>query len=76
METHLSASPVSIRGPFVVGNTFTYSDMVLYQILHDEKLTQEGRKGLKDYPRLMKLVDAVEQRPNIMAFLQSKRYRG
>ncbi|KAL8832730.1 MAG: hypothetical protein Q9191_000067 [Dirinaria sp. TL-2023a] len=76
METHLSTSQISIRGPFVVGNTFTYSDIVLYQILHDENLTQEGRKGLKGYQRLIKLVDAVEQRPNITAFLQSKRYRG
>lgn len=60
----------------MASNTFTYADMVLYQILHDESLTQDGRKGLKDYPRLVKLVDAVEERPNVKKFLGSERYQG
>lgn len=50
--------------------------MVIYQVLHDENLTQEGRKGLQDYPRLKQLVDAVETRPNVKAFLESDRYLG
>ena len=54
----------------------TYADMVLYQVCHDEGLTHEGRKGLKDHPRLVELVDAMEERPNIKAFLQSDRYLG
>ena len=54
----------------------TYADLVLFQVLHDENLTQEGRKGLKDYPRLAKLVEAVEARPNVKAFFQSDRYLG
>lgn len=76
METHLTSSPLATHGPFVASNTFTYADMVLYQILHDESLTQDGRKGLKDYPRLVKLVDAVEERPNVQKFLGSERYQG
>ena len=50
--------------------------MVIYQICHDENLTQDGRKGLKEYPRLMKLVDALEGRENVKEFLASDRYLG
>ena len=37
---------------------------------------QDGRKGLKEYPRLTQLVDGVENRPNVKAFLQSDHYLG
>lgn len=50
--------------------------MVIYQICHDENLTKEGRKGLKEYPRLIHLVDALEGRENIKKFLESDRYLG
>lgn len=50
--------------------------MALYQVLHDESLTKDGRKGLKEYPRLVQLVDAVEDRPNIKKFLHSDAYLG
>lgn len=63
-------------GPYVTGKDITYADLVLYQICHDEGLTQEGRNGLKGYPKLVELVDAVEARPNVKAFLQSDRYLG
>lgn len=63
-------------GPYVTGKDITYADLVLYQICHDEGLTHEGRNGLKDYPKLAELVDAVEARPNVKAFLQSDRYLG
>ncbi len=77
LETHLKTHDLSKSGPYVIGKNITYADMVLYQVLHDENLTQEGRKGIKnDYPRLTQLVDAVESRPNVKAFLESDRYRG
>lgn len=77
LETHLKTHDLSKSGPYVIGKNITYADMVLYQILHDENMTQEGRKGIKnDYPRLTQLVDAVESRPNVKAFLESDRYRG
>lgn len=76
METHLKTHDFSTSGPYITGKNITYADMVLYQILHDENLTQEGGKGLKDYPSLAGLVDAVEARPNVKAFLQSERYLG
>lgn len=60
----------------MAGTSFTYADMVLYQVLHDEGLTQDGRKGLSEYSRLRKLVDAVEGREGVRAFLGSERYRG
>ncbi|KAL8838196.1 MAG: hypothetical protein Q9170_002239 [Blastenia crenularia] len=76
VEAHLTSNDFSKRGPFVLGQTITYADIVLYQIAHDEDLTQEGRKGLQQYPRLKHLVNAMEERPNIKAFLASDRYRG
>ena len=76
LETHLKTHELSKSGPYITGKDITYADMVLYQICHDERLTQEGRRGLKDYPRLVELVDAVEARPNVKAFLESDRYLG
>ncbi|KAL8709145.1 MAG: hypothetical protein Q9220_006025 [cf. Caloplaca sp. 1 TL-2023] len=76
LETHLSRHDTSVQGPYVIGKVITYADFVLYQIMHDEGLTKEGRKGLQEYPRLRKLVDAVEGRPNVEAFLESDRYLG
>ena len=76
LETHLKTHDLSTTGPYIIGKNITYADMVLYQILHDESLTLEGRNGLKDYPRLVELVDAVEARPNVKAFLESDRYLG
>lgn len=76
IEEHLKACDLARRGPFVIGKRFTYADMVLYQILHDEELTRDGRKGLKEYERLVQLVDAVESRENVKKFLESDRYLG
>ncbi|TGO22979.1 hypothetical protein BPAE_0148g00090 [Botrytis paeoniae] len=76
IETHLKRSELSKKGPFIIGNEITYADMALYQLLHDESLTKDGRKGLKEYPRLVQLVDAVENRPNIKKFLNSDAYLG
>lgn len=76
LETHLKSNDLSARGPFVIGEEITYADMVIYQICHDENLTQDGRKGLEEHPRLTQMVDAVESRPNVKAFLQSERYLG
>ncbi|KAL9120240.1 MAG: hypothetical protein Q9187_003206 [Circinaria calcarea] len=76
-ETHLTSRDHEFsQGPYVIGKNITYADLVIYQICHDEELTQNGRQGLKEYPRLKKLVDAVEARPNVKAFLESDRYLG
>jgi glutathione S-transferase len=72
----LLSSDLAARGPFVVGERFTYADIVLYQILHDEELTRGEQKGLKEYGRLVKLVDAVEAREGVKKFLASDRYLG
>ncbi|KAI0130374.1 glutathione S-transferase [Xylariales sp. AK1849] len=76
VEQHLKSHSAAQSGSFIIGHEFTYGDIVLYQILHDEGLVQEGRKGLREYPRLSQFVDAVETRPNIKAFLESDRYKG
>lgn len=76
IEKQLKTNEHSQTGPFVIGKTFSYADKVIYQVCHDEGLTKDGRKGLKEYPRLVLLVDALEARPNIKAFLESDRYLG
>lgn len=76
LNQHLSSHDLSQSGPFVIGKDVTYADLVIYQICHDEQLVQDGRAGLKEYPRLAKLVDAVESRPNVQKFLKSDRYLG
>lgn len=82
MQTHLfngnplSISPTATEGPFVLGTRFTYADLALYQILHDENLTQEDRKGLEGYPALRRLAEAVEARENVKRYLGSERYKG
>lgn len=76
LQAHLSSHPSSTSGPYVIGKSITYADLVIYQVCHDEQLTQDGRAGLKEYPRLAKLVDAVEGRENIKKFLQSEEYKG
>ncbi|KAL8671809.1 MAG: hypothetical protein Q9168_003693 [Polycauliona sp. 1 TL-2023] len=75
-EMHLTKHENSTEGPYVIGKTFTYADMVIYQVMHDENLTQDGMKGLQEYPRLGQLADTVERRPNVKAFRESDRYLG
>ena len=55
---------------------FTYADMVIFQVLHDEELAKGDMSGLKSHPRLAKLADAVRYRPNVKAFLNSPGYKG
>lgn len=76
IETHLKGSDLSRRGPFIIGTEITYADLALFQLLHDENLIQNERKELKDYPRLVQLVDAVQGRPNIKKFFESSAYLG
>lgn len=53
----MKGSDISRRGPFVAGKEITYADLVLFQLLHDENLIQDSRKGLQEFPRLVQLVD-------------------
>jgi len=80
LEIYLETHDLSRSGPYISGKQVTYADLVLYKILRGENLrqeaTQEGRKRLEDHPRLAQLVDAVESRPNVKAFLHSDRYLG
>jgi prostaglandin-H2 D-isomerase / glutathione transferase len=72
----LEGSNLSRRGPYIIGSEIKYADLVLFQLLHDENLIQDGRKELKEYPRLVQLVDAVQSRPNIKKFFESSAYLG
>lgn len=76
LEQQLSSNALSSGGKgFVLSDRITYADLVIYQICHDE-LKGDGWQVLKDYPRLKKLVDTVEARPNVKKFLESERYLG
>lgn len=72
-ETILSRNP---QGPGqLVGAAITYADLSLFQLIEGldyafPKLM--GRIG-KDYPNVRALHDAVAERPNIKAYLQSER---
>ncbi|KAF1984713.1 hypothetical protein K402DRAFT_395413 [Aulographum hederae CBS 113979] len=76
LNTHLRRGEHAQGGPFVLGKKITYADLVIYQICHDEQLTQDGKGGLREYRRLVQLLDAVETRPNIARFMTSDRYLG
>lgn len=76
IESHLKQGPLSQKGPFVLNDRITYADFVVYQVIHDEGLTKDGRAGLKEYPRLKQLVDGVEGREGVKKFLESERYKG
>lgn len=76
IETHLKRGKYSQGGPFVLGDRITYVDFVVYQILHDEGMTKDERKGMENLPRLRSLVEGVEEREAVRAFLESERYLG
>lgn len=76
LEQHLSSHALSAAGPYVLGSKISYADLVIYQVCHDEQLTQEGRAGLQEYPRLAALAGAVEGRENVKRFLASPEYKG
>ncbi|KKY16982.1 putative glutathione s [Phaeomoniella chlamydospora] len=78
LERHLSENQTAKGGSYVIGKKFTYADIVLFQILHDEELyRKEGAsQELKPYSRLAQLAEAVINRPNIKAFFNSSEYKG
>ena len=71
-EKHLTMSEISRQGPFVISSNITYADIVLFQILDDEGLTRGEKSVLElEYPRLLQLMEAVPERPNMKKFLNS-----
>ncbi|MDQ1814216.1 glutathione S-transferase [Massilia sp. CCM 9210] len=63
------------RGGFLVGSRLSYADLSMFQVM--EGLRYAFPKAMKrlepDYPGLVALHDHVAQRPNIAAYLASKR---
>jgi glutathione S-transferase len=76
LEQHLKSSKYAAKGPFVLGDRISYADFVIYQVMHDEGLTKEGDAVLGQYPKLKALVEGIEARPNVKAYMGSERYRG
>ncbi|KAI0173735.1 glutathione S-transferase protein-like protein [Pestalotiopsis sp. NC0098] len=65
------------RGPWLLGNTFTYADLVLFQTLDGTtyafpKAMKQARESGK-YDKVFKLWEDVKARPNIAAYLASDR---
>lgn len=79
LERLLSENEVANKdgGGYVCGGKFTYVDVVLFQILHDEEGLGKGEmEGLNEYPRLRRFMEAVKERPNVKAFLEGEHYKG
>lgn len=77
IESHLSKYPFSQNGPFVLGSEVTYADFQIWQIYHDEKAFGTPIDEIfAKTPRLKQLLEAVEARPNVSAYLASNRYLG
>jgi glutathione S-transferase len=76
-ETILRRNP---RGPGqLVGDAITYADLSLFQLIEglDYAFPKLMAQIGKDYPKVRALHDAVAERPNIKAYLQSdRRLRG
>jgi len=64
-----------VRGPYVLGPRLSYVDLSLFQLI--EGLRYAFPKAMArlepSYPKLIALHDKVAARPNIAAYLQSKR---
>ena len=74
LERLLTENQYAKEGPYVYGLKFTYADLVLFQVLHDEKLGKRDMRELQNYPRLRQVTEAVRNRTNVKAFLESKEY--
>ncbi|KAI9340211.1 glutathione S-transferase [Obelidium mucronatum] len=61
-----------LKGPFVLGEDFSYADALLYQALFDGK-SLGNEEQLAPYPRLRKFVDAFEARPKIAKYLVQRK---
>jgi len=63
------------RGPYVFGRTVSYVDLSLFQIVEGLRYAfpKRMKRFEKKVPRLIKLRDAVADRPRIAAYLQSER---
>lgn len=72
----MTSSAHAAKGPFVLGERITYADFVIYQVMHDEGLTKDPTGVLSEFPKLTALVESVEARPNVKAYMESDRYLG
>ncbi|KAI1799878.1 glutathione S-transferase protein-like protein [Daldinia bambusicola] len=65
------------QGPWLLGNTFTYADLVLYQCIDGVNATfpeaMSDAFESKKYDKVLQLWEAVAARPNIAAYLASDR---
>jgi glutathione S-transferase len=63
------------RGPYVFGRNVSYVDLSLFQIVEGLRygFPKRMKRFEKKVPRLLKLRDAVAERPRIAAYLQSER---
>ncbi|KAI2616221.1 glutathione S-transferase protein-like protein [Hypoxylon sp. NC1633] len=64
-------------GPWLLGSTFTYADLVLFQCLDGVQFAfPKAMNQAKDsgkYDRVFQLWEAVKARPNVAAYLSSER---
>ncbi|KAK9765489.1 hypothetical protein K7432_006142 [Basidiobolus ranarum] len=56
------------EGPFALNDNFTYADIMIYQIVHDEEILGK----LERYPHLKQLQEAVEARPRLVQYFAKR----
>ncbi|KAI9245365.1 glutathione S-transferase, partial [Phascolomyces articulosus] len=57
-------------GPYILGNEITYVDFLTYHII-DSDARNKCSELLKKYPNLIKLVEAIKNRPNLQSHFKS-----
>lgn len=76
LERHLNENSLAQRRPYVIGERFTDTDMVISAWYMTRRRTRGDQKELEKYPRRKKMYNAVQSRPNVKTFLESNEYKG
>ncbi|GAD93155.1 hypothetical protein PVAR5_1761 [Paecilomyces variotii No. 5] len=63
-----------VDGPYLLGNKITYADFAVYQSIDNDKRIGTAPSALPS--ALEKLVEAIEARPNIAAYLKENKAAG
>lgn len=58
------------QGPYLLGNTITYPDFLLYHILEDDKDAQVDADA---YPYIATFAEAIKNRPNLKTYFATDR---
>ncbi|KAI8334659.1 class gamma glutathione S-transferase 2 [Chlamydoabsidia padenii] len=68
-----------LEGPYILGEQISYADFLVYHMLDDDLSTfvhaevreKERLETVKDYPNVVKFIQAIKQRPNLNTYFAS-----